>query len=98
LASAAQLTLWLRRLRQLGRQGVALRLLTGAEFRADVVQALLAGNPGPSPASFVHVIPDLLHRSSAPAPAEVAHLVRRGGDLLTLETTLAAGAEFFADG
>src|SRR5262249_33758505 len=56
--SPAELTLWLGRLRRLGRRGVALRLLTGREFRTDVVQALLAGNSGLPPDSVVHVVPD----------------------------------------
>jgi hypothetical protein len=89
---------WVARLPQMGRHGVAKAFVSSLEFRSGVVSTMYAGNTTLPPTSFVSIIPNLLHRPSAPAPSEVAGHAQSKKDIISLEVIFAGSAEFFLNG
>ncbi len=104
---AGEVDSWVAGLPNLGRAGVVADFLASAEFRTHAVAALYFADPAaastpafPSiPAQWVgSTVPDLLHRSSAPAAAEVNGWANSSLDLLSIEVLVAASSEFFTNG
>jgi hypothetical protein len=105
--SASEVAGWVSLLPSLGRAGVAQALLASTEYRTQTVTAQYFADPTvgstgawPSiPAQWVgSTLPNLLHRSAAPAPAEVAGWVNSGLDLLSIQAAIAASDESFTNG
>jgi hypothetical protein len=78
-----------------GRAGVATLFLHSAEFRGDVVQELYGFTYAPAQ-SVVSLFANLLHRTSAPAAAEINGWVNSGLDIYTMEIAIAGTSEFVA--
>ncbi len=93
-AGAAEVEAWLRVLPSAGRGSVAAAFLGSAEFRGDAVRAFY-GVTAPAPLPF---FPNLLKRRTPPGAAEVLAWVVAPLDLLSIETAIAASAEYFANG
>jgi hypothetical protein len=105
--SPGEVSGWVAALPALGRAGVAQALLSSAEYRTLAVRGLYFTDPTqgssgalPSiPAQWVgSTLPDMLHRSAAPAAAEVQGWVNSGMDLLSIEASIALSDEFFNNG
>jgi hypothetical protein len=82
-ASPGEVTGWVNALGSLGRQGVALALLTSAEYRGIVV------------ASYYR---SLLHRGSPPSQPEINGWVFSGFDLTSIRVSFESSLEFFLNG
>jgi parallel beta-helix repeat protein len=104
---ASEIAGWVSALPSMGRAGLAQALLGTAEFRQRVVTALYFADPtlistGAYPSIPVQwvggTLPDLLHRSTAPAMSAVNGWVNSGLDVLSIEAALAASDEFFSNG
>jgi hypothetical protein len=91
--ASTEIDFWNGVIGTLGNVGVATAFVNSAEFRGLQVGALY-GNP---PSDAV-VVPNLLHRATAPTSAELSGWVNSGLDLLTIQTLFAAGSEFAANG
>jgi hypothetical protein len=88
---------WLGALPVLGRAGVAAAFVSSGEFRGEAVEELY-GTPLAAPASVASVLPNLLHRTSAPSASEVSAWVNSGLDLLRVEASIATSSESFTNG
>src|SRR5438105_5881240 len=93
-ASPAEVNGWLPSLAASGRQATAQAFLTGREFRGDAVRTFY-GDPGLTPLPWEPFFINLLHRSQAPAPLEIANWVTSAVDFLSLEVTLAGSQEYY---
>jgi glucose/arabinose dehydrogenase len=94
-AGAAEVANAVGALPALGRAGLAAAFLTSPEFRTALVGRLYGIAPA-NAGSLAAVFPALLHRQSAPAPAEVAGWVGSGLGALDLEVAFASTPEFVA--
>jgi hypothetical protein len=83
---------------------VAQAFLASTEYHSRAVTALYfadptAGSTGALPSIAAQwvgsTLPDLLHRSAAPATAEIAGWVNSGLDVLRIEASIANSSEFF---
>jgi hypothetical protein len=92
-ASTAEIDFWNGVIGSLGNAGVANLFVHSGEFRGLQVGALY-GNP---PNRAV-IVPNLLHRTTAPSSAELSFWVNSGLDLLTIQADFGASAEFAANG
>jgi acid phosphatase len=93
-AADAEVNFWLSALPRLGRNGVAVGILGSPEYRSAVVRNLY-GDPSLQPFPFEPFFPDLLKRSSAPQPGEVAHWTNQALDTFSLEAGFAESEEYF---
>ena len=93
--SPAELAAWLSALPSLGRVGVANAFVHSSEFRGDVVQELYGFTYAPVQ-SVASLFVNLLHRTSAPAAAEINGWVNSGLDILTVDIAIAGSVEFVA--
>jgi len=89
-ASAVEVAGWLGSLPSMGRAGLATLFVTCAEFRSDAVRTYY-GNGSQVAEPF---FPGLLGRVNPPADGEVSPWVNSGLDLLSMEVSLAASAEY----
>jgi hypothetical protein len=97
MASIAEVTGWLQALAGIGRAGAINGFLSSAEYRSDVVQQLYGFTPAPV-GSEANLFSQVLHRTSAPAAAEINFWVNAPLDTLAIETAFAASSEFVANG
>jgi streptogramin lyase len=82
-AGPGEISFWVGQLPSFGRGGVALRILQSAEYRGIVVR------------SYYRL---LLHRPTAPTPAEVSSWVLSGLDFTRLRVALESSLEYYLNG
>src|SRR5262249_35443248 len=107
-ASDPEVESWLQALPGTGRSDTAMAFLNSGEFRADFVQALYGfdhsstaeaeQNLSLTAGSFFSLVPNMLHRLSAPEATEVGTWTNSGLDMLSLEIAFASSNEFFVNG
>jgi hypothetical protein len=97
IGSSAEVTGWAAALAGIGRAAVINGFLSSAEYRSDVVQQLYGFTPAPA-VSEASLFSPVLHRTSAPAAAEINAWVNSPLDTLAIETVIAGSNEFFANG
>jgi Domain of unknown function (DUF4214) len=97
VGSSSELAFWIAQLPTLGRTGVANEILASPEFRGDVVQQLY-GFTSPPSASVANLFSNLLHRTSAPATADIDFWVNSKNDVLAIQASIAGSDEFFGGG
>ena len=96
-ASAPEVTVWLTAIGNIGRGGVANAIQGSPECRGMAVKQMY-GATFASPASTAALFYPLLHRTAAPAAAEVNSWVNSPLDVLAIEAAFAASAEYYAHG
>lgn len=93
-ADSTGLANWVRALQTQSRAQVASAFQATALYRGGMVRTIY-GDPTLSPLPFQPFFVNLLHRKTAPTPAEVNGWVNSGQDILSIQAVFAASDEFF---
>ncbi|HEV3025913.1 MAG TPA: DUF4214 domain-containing protein, partial [Pirellulales bacterium] len=95
--AASEVNFWMGQLPTLGRGGVAALFVNSAESRGGEVRTFY-GDPTLSPLPWQSYLPNLLHRSAAPAASEINGWINSGADFLSVEVFFASTMEFYNNG
>jgi hypothetical protein len=94
---APEVNFWVPQVPTLGRGAIALTFLNSAESRNGEVRTFY-GDPTLTPLPWQTYLPNLLHRSAAPAASEINSWVNSSADFLSIEVSFASTMEFYNDG
>jgi hypothetical protein len=95
--ATSEVNFWVAQVPTLGRAAVALDFLNSSESRNGEVRTFY-GDPTLSPLPWESYLPNLLHRTAAPAASEINGWVNSGADFLSIEVFFASTMEFYNDG